>query len=519
MEDAIVVIGSGVAGLRAAIEILENGENVYLFTKNRLDMCNTDKAQGGVAVVLKDDDNFNSHIEDTLNAGAGLCRREAVEVLVKEGPERIKELIKWGAHFDKNEEGKLDFTKEAAHSTNRILHALGDATGHEVERSLIEKVKSYGNIKIFENRMLTNIITEKNTIVGAEFLNVEADTYEKIETGAIILASGGYAAIYKNTTNPNVTMGDGIACAFLAGASVEDMEFVQFHPTALKRYKAPQFLLSESMRGEGAVLINDKGERFMKNYHRLEELAPRDVVARSIVFEMKKRSIDKVYLDARPMGEEFVKNRFPTIYNECLKYGLDVSKEAIPVAPAAHYTMGGIKTDVDSKTNINGLFAAGEAACNGVHGANRLASNSILEGLVYGKRAADSALLYSSKNSIKPNLYLDEGCIECTKKDYMKSKIDEIKERLWNSLGVVRSISEMKEILECVSGIFLKYNKQYCCSEGIELRNIALLSVLIAKSAIERKGSIGAHYCIDTPHAYDNVRHISIQKNDMGELF
>ncbi len=515
----IVVVGSGVAGLRAAIEILSQNREAYLFTKESIDMCNTDKAQGGVAVVLKKDDNFESHIKDTLNAGAGLCRTDAVEVLVKEGPERIKDLINWGAKFDKNEKGELDFTKEAAHSTNRILHALGDATGHEVERSLIETIKGFGKATIFENRVLVNINTNNNAVYSVEFLNQETNQYEEIFTDAVILSTGGYAGIYKNTTNPSVTTGDGVASAFLANAIVEDMEFVQFHPTALKKYNAPQFLLSESMRGEGAILINDKGEQFMKNYHRLKELAPRDVVARSIVFEMKKRSIDKVYLDARPMGEEFVKTRFPTIYNECLKYDLDISKEAIPVAPAAHYTMGGIKTDIYGQTNIKGLFAAGEAACTGVHGANRLASNSILEGLVFGKRAADAALVYTtSQKGEKRDIQIKKDCIECTNKETMKSKIEEIKERLWNSLGVVRTISEMKDTLECANGIFTKYNKNYCCIEGVELRNIALLSVLIAYSALERKGSIGAHYCIDTPHAYDNVRHISVNKESLGDL-
>ncbi len=518
MDKPIAVIGSGVAGLRAAIELLEQGLYVYIITKDKIDMCNTDKAQGGVAVVLKEDDTFKSHIEDTLNAGAGLCSIKSVEVLVEEGPDRIKELIGWGINFDKDKEGKLDFTKEAAHSTNRILHALGDATGHEVERCLIEKLKSYSNFKVFENMMLTNIITRDSSVLGVELLNTKTDDCKVIETNAVILASGGYAAIYKNTTNPSVTMGDGIASAFLAGAVLEDMEFVQFHPTALKRYNAPQFLLSESMRGEGAVLINDKGEQFMENYHRLKEFAPRDVVARSIVFEMKKRSIDKVYLDARPMGQEFIKNRFPTIYNECLKYGLDITKEAIPVAPAAHYTMGGIKTDIDSKTNINGLFSAGEAACNGVHGANRLASNSILEGLVFGKRAADSAVNYLQNSQIDYNLPDTIDCDECRDKQLMSKKIDEIKERLWNTLGVVRTISEMKNTLECASALFLKYNKKYCCKEGIELRNIALLSALIAYSALERKGSIGAHYCIDTPHAYDKVKHISVNKDSVLEL-
>lgn len=519
MSKPIIVVGSGVAGLRAAIELLENGQLVYLFTKDEISMSNTDKAQGGIAVVLKKGDTIESHIEDTLVAGAGLCRKDSVEVLAKEGPQRVTELIEWGANFDKNSDGELDFTKEAAHSTNRILHALGDATGHEIERALIEKVKTYSNLKIFTNRIIVNILTDNNRVYGAEFLNKQEKKYETFETDAIILTSGGYAAIYKNTTNPSVTTGDGIATAFLAGATLEDMEFVQFHPTALKKYNAPQFLLSESMRGEGAVLINDKDERFMEKYHRLKELAPRDIVARSIIFEMKERSIEKVYLDATPMGSDFIKKRFPSIYKECLKYGLDISKEAIPIAPAAHYTMGGIKTDIDSKTDVDGLFAAGEVACNGVHGANRLASNSMLEGLVFGKRAAISAINYtknSLKSSFKPEQTQDIA--KCNKKLCVET-VDKIKEKLWQKLGVVRKMSDMEDMLDCASGTFIKNNKKYDAEEGIELRNISLLSVIIAYSGIERKGSAGAHYCIDTPHSYGVKRHISVNKKDLSDIF
>ncbi len=519
MPKSVVVIGSGVAGLRSAIELIERKRDVKLFTKERIDVCNTDKAQGGVAVVMRKDDSVDKHIEDTLKAGAGLCRKEAVEVLVKEGPERIRELIKWGANFDRNQAGDLDFTKEAAHSTNRILHALGDATGHEIERTLIGRLMSYSESEIFENRMLVNFYTEDGKIRAVEFLNINKNQYEIVDADAVILASGGYAAIYNNTTNPRVTTGDGVVAAFLSNVVLEDMEFVQFHPTALKRYNAPQFLLSESMRGEGAILINDKGERFMEKYHRLKELAPRDVVARSIVFEMNKRSIDKVYLDTQFMGANFVKSRFPTIYSECLKYGLDITKEAIPVAPAAHYTMGGVKTDIFANTNIKGLFAAGEVACNGVHGANRLASNSILEGLVYGKRAADSAFKYLDSIENLPTFDAKSDCIECGDVESMKIKIEDIREKIWKRLGVVRSINDMREMVECASGMFLKYNKRYCCKEGVELRNIALLSVIIAYSALERKGSIGAHYCIDTPHVYDNKRHINLKKDDLAELF
>ncbi len=516
MSYPIVIFGTGVAGLRAAVELLENGKNVLVVTKDKIDLSNTDKAQGGIAVVMNRGDNFEKHIEDTLKAGAGLCNRKSVEILVEEGPDRVRELIDWGANFDKNKQGELDFTREAAHGMNRILHALGDATGHEVERTLVEKFKSFANAHVLENNILVDILTNNGTVSGVRLFDRTTKKYNLIEAQAVILATGGYAAIYKNTTNPSITTGDGIASAFLAGADLEDMEFVQFHPTALKRYNAPQFLLSESMRGEGAILINDKGEQFMEKYHRLKELAPRDVVARSIIFEMKKRSIDKVYLDTSPMGADFARNRFPTIYNECLKYDLDITKEAIPVAPAAHYTMGGVKTDVYSRTNIDGLFAAGEAACNGVHGANRLASNSILEGLVFGKRAAVSALEYIDSNKYIGAGDYDNNISECS--GGMDRLIDNIKEKLWNKLGVVRNINDVKEMFEYTSALLAGHNKTYNCESGILLRNIVVLASVIAKSALERKGSVGAHYCVDTPHAYEKKQHVILNKKDFGEF-
>ncbi len=510
----IIVIGSGVAGLRATIELLENGCYVLLFAKDELNYCNTDKAQGGIAVVLKEDDSFESHIEDTLKAGAGLCKKEAVELLVKEGPKRIKELISMGINFDKKEDGSLDFTKEAAHSTNRIVHALGDATGHAVEQTLIDNLKKFNSIEIFTHRQLSRFYVEDGRIFGALFLNTKTNEYEVYYADAIVVATGGYAAIYKNTTNPPITTGDGIAAAFMSGAVVEDIEFVQFHPTALKRYNTPQFLISESMRGEGAILLNDKGERFMEKYHRLAELAPRDVVARSIIFEMEKRGIDKVYLDATKMGEDFLKKRFPTIYNECLNYGIDISKEAIPVAPAAHYTMGGIQSFLDASTSIKGLFVAGEAACSGVHGANRLASNSILEGLVFGKIAADSALKFAKNNPTGAVAIQKPDCVECDRAA-LRNRIEDLKETIWNKLGVVRRIKQMEEILQCSWALFSKHNVDYNCSEGITLRNMALLASMIAFAALKRKGSVGAHYCVDTPHAYDNKQHIPFRISDL----
>ena len=518
MAKTILVVGSGVAGLTAAIHSAVKDFDVLVFSKKDVNYCNTDKAQGGIAVVLNDFDSFEKHIEDTLRAGAGLCNREAVEILVKEGRERVKELINWGAKFDKNENGEIDFTKEAAHSINRIIHAMGDATGHEVEQTLLNRAREFKNIVFKPHRMLTRILVDNNRFIGVEMLNTEDEKYEYYSGNGLILATGGYGAIYKNTTNPEITTGDGIVAAFLAGAVLEDMEFVQFHPTALKRYNAPQFLISESMRGEGAYLVNDRGERFMEKYHRLGDLAPRDVVARSIVFEMKERNIDKVYLVATHLGREFLKTRFPTIYSECLKYGLDISKEAIPVSPAAHYTMGGIKTDIHAKTSIKGVFAAGETACNGVHGANRLASNSILEGLVYGKRAADSACKYAS-DSVTQTFNKPKIALRPCNKQFLKRRIIDLKETIWEKLGVIRKIKDMEEILQCSWALFLKNNQFYSCEEGITLRNMAALASIIAHSALQRKGSVGAHYCIDTPHSYEAKKHVNVNINEMkGEI-
>ncbi len=512
-----VVIGSGVAGLRAAIELLRHNEDVWLFTKEEPTTCNTDKAQGGIAVALNKTDTLEKHIQDTLRAGAQLCNREAVEILVREGIDRVKELIEWGANFDRDSEGNLLFTKEAAHSVNRILHASGDATGREIERTLLTKALSYPNFKILSNMTLSEIYTDNGKLKGVSFINTKNLLYETYKTDRIILASGGYGAIYRNSTNPHVTTGDGIAVAFLAGATLEDMEFVQFHPTALKRYGAPPFLLSESLRGEGAILINDSGERFMEKYHPLKELAPRDVVARSIVFEMRKRYIDRVFLDATHLGEEFIRRRFPTIYAECKKYGIDITKEAIPVAPAAHYTMGGVKSDLWGKSTLAGLFVAGEVANTGVHGANRLASNSLLEGLVFGKRAAVSALEYNG-SSPKIENTPPPKTETCENPEIVRKKIQKLKEKIWQRLGVVRSIGEMREMLEYSSGIFSLYNRRWLSPEAFQLRNMALLSMLIAYSALERKGSIGAHYCIDTPHPCIHPKHSIVTVDKLGEM-
>ncbi|MGC8501939.1 L-aspartate oxidase [Desulfurella sp.] len=510
MRDCIV-IGSGVAGLRAAIELKRLGVDVAIFTKDKASESNTNYAQGGIAVCLSKNDNFDLHIKDTLIAGAGLCNKKSVEILVKEGPDKVKELIDWGCQFDKNENGELNFTKEAAHSVNRILHANGDATGAEIERTLLNKAQKE-SIEINEHYRLIDLLVENKRVIGAKFHNLKENTLNYTYAKSVVLATGGYAAIYNHTTNPSLTTGDGIASAFLAGCTVEDMEFVQFHPTALNYKKAPSFLLSESMRGEGAILINDKGERFMEKYSKQLELAPRDIVARSIFSEMQNNLKDHVYLDISHLDSEFVKKRFPTIYHECLKYGLDITKEPIPVSPAAHYTMGGVKTDVDCKTNISGLFACGECACNGVHGANRLASNSMLEGLVYGTRAALSAKAYlkGNKNSNPKN---DESIKLQESAKNFQTKIQNLKDRIFKELGIVRRLSSVTDLFECSLSSFQTTKDSN--SVDIDYRNLLVIAILISRSCLERKNSVGAHYCIDTPWPPTDKSHVSLNIKDL----
>ncbi|RME64349.1 MAG: L-aspartate oxidase, partial [Nitrospirae bacterium] len=375
-----VVVGSGVAGLRAAIELASDGE-VIVITKDIPTESSTEYAQGGVAVALSDEDEVGIHYEDTLRAGDGLCNEEAVRVLVTEGPERIQELIDWGAEFDR-EGSKLAFTLEAAHSRRRILHAHGDATGKEIERVLLNKVRSLNNVKKLSRTMTVDLIVKDNLCRGV--LLIKSQKWLVVLARATIMATGGAGQLYLRTTNPSVCTGDGMAMALRAGAVLEDMEFIQFHPTALAIKRGPQFLLSEAMRGEGGILKNSRGERFMFSYHPDGELAPRDVVSRAIWQEMERTNSEHVLLDVSHLEGEFLKKRFPRIYETCLRFGIDITKEPVPVAPAAHFIMGGIKTDTGGRTTLKGLYAAGEVACTGVHGANRLASNSLLEGLVYG---------------------------------------------------------------------------------------------------------------------------------------
>lgn len=509
-----LIIGGGVAGLRAAIELAEHG-TVLVVTKENPVECSTEYAQGGIAVALSDEDEVGIHFEDTLKAGDGLCREDAVRILVEDGPKRILELISWGADFDK-EGTKLDFTMEAAHSRKRILHAHGDSTGRELQRVLLNKVRSFPSVKKYPFGFAMDLIIKDGECLGAYVL--KGQEIIALSAKVTVLATGGAGQVFSRTTNPPVTTGDGLAMAYRAGAIVEDMEFVQFHPTVLFAPSAPQFLLSEAMRGEGAVLRNIHKERFMDSYHADGDLAPRDIVSRAIISQMVRTKSKHVYLDLTHLDSTFIKDRFPRIYATCLQYDVNIAEDLIPVSPAAHYIMGGVKTDIHGATNIRGLYTAGEAACTGVHGANRLASNSLLEGLVFGARAGKASLQFSMER--KPtelkykefDRYLHNSYYSFSVFDYEEIR-HSLRKLMWERVGIIRceeSLSEARAKLDEWSYIL---DKAVVTRREIELKNMIVGARLITESAILRKGSVGAHYRSDFPQRGEKWQeHIELKK-------
>ena len=496
-----VVIGAGVAGLRAAIELAPAG-SVLVLAKSELTESATQYAQGGIAVALSDEDEIGLHLQDTLTAGAGLCNPEAARVLVEEGPERIQELIAWGTEFDRSGT-KLTFTREGAHSRNRILHADGDSTGREIGRALYSKAATLKNIVFSEFDFTAELWEEDGTIHGATLLGQDG-TLRHVRTAAVLLATGGLGRVYQETTNPSVATGDGVAMAFRCGAEVSDMEFVQFHPTALYLKGAPRFLLSEALRGEGAYLRNMEMERFMPKYHPLAELAPRDVVSRAIAHEI---SISKlphavVYLDMTHLDAERVRQRFPRIYSTCLKYNVDIAGEPVPVRPAAHYAMGGVRTDLDGRTTLPNLFAAGECACTGVHGANRLASNSLLEGLVFGARAAIAmrAEAETSTSKTAKSTAPKQSKPKNVAEPEAEKLIAAVEQIMWRDVGIVRSRKSLEAAMAALAD--LKAPAAHS-RRGYEARNVLEVAQLITRSALARLESRGAHYRTDYPETDD----------------
>lgn len=503
-----LVLGSGIAGVRAAIELARAGR-VLVLTKGELYESSTEYAQGGIAAALGDDDEVSLHLHDTLQAGDGLCREEAVRILVEEGPRLIQELIEWGMKFDRNGT-KLAFTREGAHSRSRVLHAHGDSTGREILRALMAKAKSLHVIQVQPYAFAVDLLVEGRRVVGVEYLDEKTGRLKEVLADAVLLATGGMGQVYKETTNPLVATGDGVAIAWRAGAMLSDMEFVQFHPTALYVKGAPRFLLSEALRGEGAQLRNIDLERFMPRYHEAAELAPRDIVSRAIVMEMHRCKSEFVYLDLTGLDPEHVKKRFPRIYATCLEYNLDITADLMPVRPAAHYAMGGVATDLHGATDLEGLYAAGEVAATGVHGANRLASNSLLEGLVYGAQAARamseqkaSAAAVRQNNPARTQMAasnpggskaaLEVENILCT-----------VRSLMWEKVGIIRKGKDLSDAVRRLQSLLMQPpatpSRQY-----YEALNILEVARIIARSALAREESRGAHYRTDCPLKTDAV--------------
>jgi L-aspartate oxidase len=510
-----LILGTGIAGLSFALRAARHGTVAIVTKKNRAD-SNTNWAQGGIASVWGADDTVELHVRDTLDAGAGLCREDVVRTILQEGPARIAELIELGTRFDENpdpshpDRRSLDLTREGGHSRRRVLHAK-DATGAEIERALLKAVAAEPNIHVFENHFAVDLITTRkmgvpgpDRCIGVYVLDRTKQAVETFAAAAVILATGGCGKVYLYTTNPDIATGDGVAMAYRAGAAVANMEFVQFHPTCLFHPKAKSFLISEAVRGEGGLLLGADGQRFMDRYDSRAELAPRDIVARAIDSEMKRTGADCVFLDITHKSARFIIDHFPNIYRRCLEHGLDITKEPVPVVPAAHYQCGGVVTNLDGETEIPSLYAIGEVACTGLHGANRLASNSLLEALVCAHRAADRLLAEPPSRYTGPLPTWQPG--QATDPDEMvvvSHNWDEIRRTMWDYVGIVRTNKRLRRAEKRLGNLQDEIREYYwnfrVTSDLLELRNIATVAEIIIACALQRPESRGLHYNLDHP--------------------
>jgi L-aspartate oxidase len=513
-----LVIGSGTAGLTYALDVAKHGK-VTVLSKLNLEEGNTLYAQGGIASVIDSKDTFEDHISDTLTAGAGLCKEDIVRFVVEQGPSAIEYLINQDVRFDikesnKNSKEEFSLGKEGGHNNRRILH-WGDSTGAEIQRALVAKAVANPNINLLPNHTAIDLIIDKTSqnhrITGAYAFDEKNNQIITLGAKITCIATGGIGKVYKYTSNPNVATGDGIAIAHRAGAEIKNMEFIQFHPTCLYHSQANSFLITEAMRGEGALLKRKDGTCFMENYHELKELAPRDIVARAIDYELKSTGEDYVLLDITHQSEEFLKKRFPKIYTFLLSLGINISKDQIPVVPAAHYSCGGIAVDRDGKTNLSGLYAAGEATFTGLHGANRLASNSLLEAVVYGRSAARSSIKEIKKiKELKILPKWDSLDTKTSKEVVLVSHLwDEVRLIMWNLVGIVRSnlrLELAKRRLEIINNDVNSYYWKYKIDRDLlELRNIVEIALLVVDSSLLRKESRGLHYNIDYPETNSNL--------------
>jgi len=505
-----LVIGAGIAGLSAAIRLANVGR-VLVVTKEELAESNTAYAQGGIAVAMEGDGDIAEHLQDTVAAGDGLVNREAAAVLVEQGPLRVEELLQWGTIFDR-EDGELMRTREGAHSRSRILHANGDATGKEIAVSLLRHARAIKAIELMEWVTSVDLLLEDGLVTGATLLDGEGGLLV-VQARAVLLASGGAGQVYSDTTNPAVATGDGIAMAYRAGAAVSDMEFYQFHPTAFAVPGAPRFLMSEALRGEGAYLINAVGERFMERYHPLLELAPRDVVARAITRE----GMDgPVYLDMRHVKKD-LSARFPGISKFLAKYHLELGRDLIPVRPAAHYLMGGVQTDIDGRTTLPGLYAAGEVACTGVHGANRLASNSLLEGLVFGALAAEAMIADAPAMTDGSLVVLDAIESGATSEANTERWIAELRDLMWKDAGLLRDANGLREARRLLS-VLAATMPRGLSRRAVEARNLHVVASVIVASALGREESRGAHCRNDFPLKAADAEHSVMERGSLSYI-
>lgn len=527
-----VVIGSGIAGLYSALKLeqqLNLPDGILLITKSELGESNSYYAQGGMVAVLKSNknDSVSSHVADTIKAGAGLSELNTIKFISENSDKVVKDLLTFGVEFDRDENGNFTLTKEAAHSVNRILHSGGDATGREMEIALCHTLQNHKNIKVYENSLAVDLLVENNTCDGVVIFHEKNSEYETVYCKTLILATGGLGQLYKYTTNPVGATGDGFALAYNVGAELQDMEFVQFHPTALAfddKKNHNRFLISEAVRGEGAKLCNKDRVQFMYKYDEGKELAPRDIVARSIFQEMKATNTTNVYLDTSDIPRDKLIKRFPTIANKCLDNGIDITKDLIPVAPAAHYFMGGVKTNLKGETSIKGLYAIGEVSSTGLHGGNRLASNSLLECVVCAYEVAEFLRNSDLSFDIPKNEKFDK-IISKYEIPNVKNKIDvqnlksKLKDLMWNNVGIYRNEKSLNDAINGLNELEKEFPKQdkYLSKEEYEFKNMLISARLIVKSAIRRKESRGAHYRTDYLETNEVCEH-SILSRRKGEL-
>jgi L-aspartate oxidase len=513
-----VVIGSGIAGLSFALKVAKHG-SVAVITKRKGPDSNTAWAQGGIACVTSDEDSFELHVRDTLEAGAGLCDESVVRTIVTEAPARIQDLVDLGLHFDEREVSghrEFDLGREGGHSKRRVLH-VRDETGKEIENTLLRELSRQSHVDLLENQMAVDLITAsklgfaaEDRCLGVYVLDENSGEVETIRSDRIVLATGGCGKVYLYTTNPDIATGDGVAMAWRAGVTIANMEFVQFHPTCLFNPKAKSFLISEAVRGEGGILRNNRGEDFMKRYDPRGSLAPRDIVARAIDAEIKRSGAQCVFLDITDKPVEFLRDRFPHIYETCLRFGIDLTKQPIPVVPAAHYQCGGVMTDINGATSLPGLFAIGEVGCTGLHGANRLASNSLLEGLVVAHRAAEAAVRCRSSESqraIAVPEWESGNVQDVDELVVIYHNWDEIRRLMWDYVGIVRTDKRLQRASARLRNLQREIREFYwnfkVSVDLLELRNLATVAAVIVDSALSRKESRGLHYTLDYPEKND----------------